>query len=335
MTDRDFQQKFLQAIHDRHGSKKNVINEIKYVLNLGIDAVYRRVRGETILTINQMELLARHFDISIDELIYGGTSRVLFTFNDFETNVYNIEFYLSTLVNNLKSIRRVSNPKIMYASSEIPIFYYNFVPEVFFFKLYVWGRTLWDITHLKENKFSLELFRPDHFNMCEQILDEYVLLPSLELWSINLFDNTLYQIEYHLAANLMENKADALLLCEKLYFLVEHFRRMASEGYKIRKLGSEPTTTSFELYHNEMIYTNNQVIVTSDELDMVFSSFCNPHFIYSREGRTSEYMKEWFHKVQAKSIILSESNEKARNLFFDQIKSKIDATYKNIEKLIQ
>ena len=136
-------------------------------------------------------------------------------------------------------------------------------------------------------------------------------------------------------SNLMENKADALLLCEKLYFLVEHFRRMASEGYKIRKLGSEPTTTSFELYHNEMIYTNNQVIVTSDELDMVFSSFCNPHFIYSREGRTSEYMKEWFHKVQAKSIILSESNEKARNLFFDQIKSKIDATYKNIEKLIQ
>lgn len=334
MVDIDFQQKFLQTIIDRHDSKKNVIQEIRNVLNIGLDAVYRRLRGETTLTMDQMGLLARHFDISIDELIFGGTSRVLFTFNDFESKVYSIDAYMLTLLNNLKHIRRMSNPKILYASSEIPVFYYNFVPEVFFFKLYVWGRTLWDITHLRENKFSFRLFRPDHFNICQQILDEYSLLPSEELWSINLFDNTLYQIEYHIAAKQMEDGADALKLCEKLYFLVEHFRRMAVAGHKIKKLGAEPTLTPFHLYHNEMIYTNNQVMVTSDDLDMVFSSFCNPNFIYSREGRTCEYIKNWFEKVQLKSISLSGSNERARNQFFDSIKLKIDSTYANIEKML-
>lgn len=326
-----FQTLFLDTIQKRYTSRTNLIEDISNVLHVGKDSVYRRLRGDTVLTTDELYALSKHFNISLDELVFGGSDKIHFTFNDFESNIKSIDAYLISLLEKLKFLRRLQNPKIYYASSEIPIFYYCFVPEVFFFKLFVWGRTLWDIEYLKNTTFSLTLFNKNHRDLCTQILSEYVFLPSEELWSINLFDNTLYQIEYHAEGGYFENTSDANELCHKMYLLVEHFRRMAGQSIKIKQIGGHPYEVPFRLYHNEMIYTNNQILVNSETMNLLFSSFCNPNFIHSGEGRICDYSKEWFEKVRSKSTDLSGVNEKARNKFFDNIKRKIDRTIRNLE----
>lgn len=327
----NFQSVFLNTIQNRYTSRQDLIEDISKVLHVGKDAVYRRLRGDTVLTTDELYVLSKHFNISLDELVYGGTDRILFTFNDFESSIKNIDAYLISLLEKLKFLRRLKNPFIHYASSEIPIFYYCLVPEVFFFKLFVWGRTLWDIEYLKTSKFALTLFNKSHKDLCSQILSEYAFLPSEELWSINLFDNTLYQIEYHAEGGYFDNYQESIDLCNKMYLLVEHFRRMASQSVKIKQIGGHPYETPFQLYHNEMIYTNNQILIKSETMDLMFSSFCNPNFIHSTEARMCDYTMEWFEKVRSKSTYLSGANEKSRNKFFDNIKRKIDKTIHNLE----
>jgi hypothetical protein len=325
------QEQLMEQIADRFNKRSEAVDAVSDLLGVGKDAVYRRFRGDTLLTPDDIVLLTRHFQVSLDALIFGDTDSVFFSFNAFSQKVTSIESYLENIQGLLHQLFQVPQVKIYYASSEIPFFYYSFFPQLIGFKLYVFGRTLWDLDYLKERPFHLDLLSPHALELTDKVLQAYIQFPTAELWSYNIFDNTLNQIEYHLNSGQFANPEDALILCDQCKDLAQHMRKMAEHGKKF-KIGADPESGyPFELYHNEMIYTNNTIYVKAPHHRMLFSTFGSPNFLQTTDGRICDFIEDWFRKIRMKSNAISEQDEKSRNVFFNGLQRRISRVRHRIE----
>jgi hypothetical protein len=317
----------LEAIQARFIKKTEAVDALAELLNVGKDAVYRRLRGDTLLTPDEIELLVRHYNISLDAYIFRQSDSVFFTFNPFTHTVKTFDDYLTGIHTDLLLLSKLPNVQISYASAEIPIFYYMFFPELFQFKLYVWARTIWHFDFLQKVPFSFDLIPFPFIQKSEEILKLYRQIPSTELWSLNIIDNTLNQIEYHVVSNGFKDPTDALILCEKLQMLVIHMQTMAEYGQKIPLSTNhinEQIPDNFELYHNEMIYTNITIFVESKIGRAVYTSHCNPNFLKTTDIRMCDYTEGWINSIMAKSNKMSKSAEKPRQWFFERLRKRIE-----------
>jgi hypothetical protein len=64
----DVQNAFFERVRERMNSNLSLVNEIAEVLNVSNDSAYRRLRGETALSLNEAFLLASHFQIALEEI---------------------------------------------------------------------------------------------------------------------------------------------------------------------------------------------------------------------------------------------------------------------------
>lgn len=320
----DIQKKFLEQIIAKYPKKSEAVDGIGRLLDMGKDAVYRRLRGVSDLSIEQLSTLAKFYSLSLDTIIHNREDTFIFNYNIYTDPINSFSDYLKGVKKNFKIIRDYSEAKFYYTTFEIPVFYYCFFPEIISFKLYIWGRSIWNFEYLKDRPFEFQMVSPDDLELSEEILNTYLQIPSIELWSLALMDNTLNQIEYHLNSGSFKDPQDALVLCEKLVELTKHMRLMAQYGQKYR-LNSKPdeNSTTFDLYHNEMVYTNNTILAVTNEGKGIFTSFCNPNFLMGKDQNLCDYTEYWFERLIAKANPISKHAEKNRAWFFNGLLQKI------------
>ena len=225
----------------------------------------------------------------------------------------------------------VPNAEIYYPTNEIPIFYYSFFPELISFKLYVWGRNIWDLEYLQQQAFYPNIIQHHAVDICNEVLQSYLQIDTIEMWSLNLFDNTLNQIEYYANTGGFKDEQDALMLCDKLIALAKHMYKMAEEGKKSGLKSSSLKYADFKLYHNEMISTNSFIYLTSPHIRVLFSIYGSPNYMTSTDERICDYTENWIKKIKARSTPIIGDAARDRNWFFKGIKRRIENTRNRIE----
>jgi len=282
--------------------KSEAITALSILLNVQSNAVYKRIRGDTPLTPDELTLLVQHFNISIDALLNKETDIVLFSYPSLVNKPKNFADYLNNLSVQIAELPKV-NGYIKYASAEIPIYHYCFFPEIIAFKLFTWGKTTWNFDYLQGKPFSLDLMSPTDYEAAATFLHHYLKVPSIELWSANALDNTLSQLIHCIQSGNMKHPSDGIIICDKLILLVEHLKKMAEVGKKfpIEAIGIKDRA-KFTLFHNETIYTGNSILVVTD--------------------------------LGSKSELISLHAEKSRELYFNQLKKKINKTRVIINRFI-
>lgn len=327
-----FQNQLFEQILDKFPKKSQAVEELSGLLAVGKDAIYRRLRGDTLLAPDEMVQLAQQYHISLDALVYGKTDTVFCSYNAFSKKINNFQAYLESIYNIMAQVKGLPNATIYYTSMEIPVFHYMYYPELICFKQYVWSLTTWNFEHLSNQKFHFDLVSYPSLKMTEDIIRVYNQLSSKELWSLNVIDNTLNQIEYIAATSRFADPEDALLLCDKLTELVQHLRQMAAHGQKFSP-NSSPHSKSgaFDLYHNELYSTNNTILVKADTLNMLFTTYCNPNYLASTDERLCEFSTSWMEFIISKSDAISYHSEKSRNWFFNRLERKIKGTRNRVE----
>lgn len=326
----NLQRDLFEKILLKFPKKSSAVESLSKILGTGKDAIYRRFRGDTLLTPDEIVLLCQYFNLSIDAYIYENTDTVFFRYNPFSEPIENFQDYFDPILNDLQQIRKLPDSKISYTSAEIPIFYYALFPDLMNFKLYVWGRTVWNFPSLRQQVFDFNLIPAKVIEASTQILTHYNQIPSTELWSIHIVDYTLNQLEYHVQSGGFKRKEDALYLCKILLKLMDHLRLMARLGKKFDTKQRPETGAEFNLFHNEMIYTNNTILAKTVLETTVYTSYCNPNFLRSNDKKLSDYTTNWFDLIIEKSNPISNHAEKNRAWFFNRIKEKIEFT---LEKL--
>jgi hypothetical protein len=290
------------------------------------------MRGDTALTADELGMICRKYAISLDAMVQDEPSRMFFEFSAFKNPVNSVERYVEQLDENFKRVRAIPEGHILYATSEIPVFYYAFFPRLFLFKLYVWGKTIWDIKSFNELKFHFDIIPYGIKKQAHDLISGYIQLDTTELWSLNIADNTLNQIFYHADIDSFENIEDALELCDDMDRLLDHLENLVTEGKK-RLPDSTVGQGKMKVYHNEMIYTNNTIFFTSPSLKALYTTLANPNFLMTQNKKLCSYKEIWFNKLISKSTQLSGPEEKRRSKFFSALHKTVDRTRKKIELL--
>jgi len=331
----NFQDQIFEQIIAQFPRKTDAVEELAQYFSVGKDAIYRRMRGDTILSPEELKALAKKYSFSLDALAFQHPDLVFFSFNSFTRRVESFEDYLLEIYKNIETARLLPGIEIYYSSAEIPIFYYCYFPELISFKLYVWGRTVWNLKYLDAQPFHFDMMGAKTQNLTSELLQKYNYLPSTEFWSSSIMNNTLSQIEWLVTSGDFANPEEALALCDVLIELNHHMRNMTKARKKFgMKVHPEEAKTPFSLYHNEMIFTTNMIYVKSDVAKIVFSTFKSPNFLRSVDRRLCNHIDDWFQNIKRKSTQLTGGQEKQQNWFFNTMEKKILSTRKRIELLL-
>lgn len=321
----------LEQIIASFEKKSEGVEKLCELLNLGKDAVYRRLRGDTLLTPEEIGVLASAYGISVDNLIFRNTDSVIFTMNAISGKIVSFQGFFEDLQANIQDFGLLRDAFTYSASNEIPLFYYFFYPDLLEFKLYVWGKHIWDFGYLTNAPFRKNLVSPDIQRMGNQLMQSWLRQDCAEMWSINVFDNTLNQIEFHASMGGFEDFSDAFALCDALSSLSDHLYQMAETGKKFKPGTYSGAGSNFELYHNEMVSANNTIYLTSPAVRVVYHTFGSPNFIRSTDPRVCDFIENWIKTILQKSIQISTRAEGERQRFFQVVNRRIELTRKRLE----
>ena len=182
MDNKELQLSFFEKIKDSLPNNISFIDELSDTLEVSNDSAYRRLRGETALTIGELSLLCTKYNISFDMFVNKAES----TSFKYSTLQNSSEFvnYLQSILADVKQIRASGNNQIIYAAVDIPIFHHFNYPELSAFKMYYWMKAVVGVGEFNNKKYSTQIINDEISNLGKEIYKEYTHIPSIEIWTI-------------------------------------------------------------------------------------------------------------------------------------------------------
>lgn len=316
----NIQADFMRLLKEKLNPKVSFAEKIAELLDISADSAYRRIRGEKELTLQEAKILADGFHISLDSFISGGTSQDLgFIYKALDDKETTFENYLSALHKDLQEISFYDHKEIIYAAKDIPIFHHFNFPELAGFKIFYWMKSIMNIAAFETMPFDLNLVNQKFIEIGKKIINDYQKVPTTEIWTEETVNSTVKQIEYYWESGFFKTTQDALLICDQLSDMLNHIKKQSSLE-KSLALHGEPkeNAASFKLYYSEVMIGNNNVFVEIDGKQVTYISHNTLNYlITSNENFCAETLKSLKNLIK-KSILISGTSEKHRNIFFNK-----------------
>ncbi|MEJ6617444.1 MAG: hypothetical protein QNL61_11105 [Crocinitomicaceae bacterium] len=303
------------------GSLGNVVGD---VLSLSPDAVYRRYRGETHLTILELEKLSKHFGISLDALFEINKNTVIFEFQPLEIYEFNMTSYLSKMHDRLKLIKAQKNPELIITVNNSPMLQLLNFPHLVRFKLWFWGKTHLEMEEFKGKAFEYEKLNEETFAIGREVLRIYNSIPSKEIYDGSFLRGFSREVYYYFTAHHFKDPGYAVYLLELLIRFVDHLEAQAAIGKKFT-FGVQPPASGndFTMYHNETLNGNGTTLYKTDDYGGLYITHNLMNYIHTSDKVYFEDSLNVLNKQMANSGVISTSNEKARNDYFFHVRKMI------------
>lgn len=330
MNKNDIQHIFFESIRNSLPRNISLADELATVLNISTDSVYRRIRGEKMLSLEEIQLLCSHFRISIDEALSLHTNTTSFSGRFLDTHSFNLDKYLQDMLEQLSQIDVLQNKELIYFCKDVPLFQYFMFPELAAFKFFVWMKTL-----LPGNPANGQSENPDSIMTsllayCKKLADVYVRIPGIEILSPGNTATTQWQIEYARDAKLFKSAIELEVLYDKLHEMNDHMERQAEEGKKFLPGQSPSSGVDYKVYVNDFVIGDNTVLVKADSSEVCFISHNAINYFFTRDKRFISYTRQFLENVIKKSIVISSAGEKERSMFFNHTRRQIDQSRKDL-----
>jgi len=312
----------LQSILPENISMVDALAELLGVSN---DSVYRRLRAETAITIEEVAAICRQYNISFDYLAHLGDSHsVSFAYKPLKT-VDDYLRYLVSIRDDMVRIKQAKNKRIIYAAEDVPLFHNFRTPELTAFKVFYWLNAVVNVDGLKGNKYDPGLISDEILNVCNEIYNLYTCIPSIEIWSDVTPSSLLMQIDYFWQAGFFESNKEALKICD---IACEEFKRIQTEaetGCKTSADGTPGTEENFTLYQSDIEVGNNTILVSIENQKALYLTHNTLNKIVTYNQAFCEETEEWLNVIIKKSTPLSGVSEKQRHRFFKKILMRLEA----------
>ncbi len=299
-------------------------HEIAKVLNMELAEVFIMIKNGKTLSLDMAIRLANHFGISLNHLEESAETVLPFQFIGFNYNVKNLEDYFYVVLNEFKKVDLFGSRKMVYVASEFPLFSLFQFPELAAFKLFFWGRTVYNLPEFQNQRFDLNFLSDELFDFGESAWEEYLSFSSVEIWSSNIVNDILTQIYFFWKYRVFKSRNDAILICDKVSQLLDHVEMQARIGKKFHPQRKLPKEENFELYYNDVSVSNNTILVQTDSRKLVFVSQNALNFLTTDNDIFFMQTEGWVHQLKNNSIKISLANDRLRRNFFQQMKGNIE-----------
>ena len=134
------QSTFLEQIRAKLPPNLSFVDELAELLSISRDSAYRRMRGETVLSLDEIRLLTNKYGISLDEFLNPSKERVSFQLKTRDAVDFSFEKWFNSVLESLELILAApgKEKEMIYDSKDLPIFHYFQYPRLATFKIYFW-----------------------------------------------------------------------------------------------------------------------------------------------------------------------------------------------------
>lgn len=308
--------RLLEFLKGMDQSNVSVPKELAEILDMSLESVYRRLRGEVEFTFSEVIRIAERFSISLDVLI----SQQKGTFATVHYNqMYNQRsVFVSYLANVNAMLKKVHEDKgrVLYISNNLPISHSFRNSPLRDFKVYYWQRVVLNRERYRSVNFSTEFALTDAVNhSINTMLDYYDRIDTSEIWNENSLDSTIRQINYCKRLGLF--KDDKIL--ESLYDSVRDTLNALEN-----KLASATKGEGIEFYVCSIELASTCVQMYMRDRYLTFLNFSIFNSVSTSNIGIGEEVNAWRDCLLNKSTQIAGESELTRHNFFNVLRKKLD-----------
>jgi hypothetical protein len=290
------------------------------------DSAYRRIRGETELTIEEVYKISKKYALSIDDVFSNQNDTVTFSYTKLTDSDHNFEIYLNRLLTHLKTLKKFDNRKIYYVAEEIPVFYSFFSKKLTDFKLFYWQRSVLNVPEYQQKKFDWGVVPQKLIDIAHASYIEYLNIPSSEIWTSETVLTGIKQIQFYYDSGIISS-IQAIELLSEYRLMIEMIMKNAENS---RKNLSDKTETYF-MYNSEVVLGTNCIYVIMGETTYSYISFNSMNSLTTNNPQFCEETEHWVRNLEKKSTLISGVSEKQRYQFFSLMFKLIDNCIEKIK----
>jgi hypothetical protein len=315
----------INQCKERIGAK-NLAAVLSELLGVNADAAYRRMRGDTALTFDEIQKICLRFNISFDSVINYQGRLVPFQFNGMFKDKFSIINYLSGIEQELKMLSKMgtNDAKIVMTAMDLPYFRQFGFKSLSRFKLFFWQRSVLNLPEFATRKYDANESLGEYEDITDRIYHNYHGVPSTEIWAPETLDSTIKQLQYYLESGLFINRESALQICDDIDALLSKLEGEAQLGRKLIQTSKGTISSAFEMYQSDIFLSNNCIQAFKDGKTYTYVSFNSFNSLMSFSPHFSEECNRWIEQIRLKSILLSEVSEKLRYQFFKSLREKLE-----------
>ena len=173
MTSNNLQKELFSKIKDSLAPHISIVDAIAELLDISYDSVYRRIRGEKPVSLEEVKILCDHFHLSLDQVLQLHTNKVLFTDAEADNQITSFTQYLEGLIEQLQYFNGFSKKEMFYLSKDVPPFYFFYFPEIAAFKSFFWCRSILNEPGFEEKQFGGKKFEgQQYFDLGQKLIKE-------------------------------------------------------------------------------------------------------------------------------------------------------------------
>src|SRR5258706_4270963 len=315
----NIQSVFLDQVRNRLADNVSFADELAEILNISRDSAYRRMRGETILSLDEAKTLHNRFGVSLDVLFSNTSEMVTFHRRVVNLKDYTLDKWANSIQKNLEFLKTFEQYEFIFSARDIPVFHYFRIPELSAFKLFFWMKTLIGYPDFEHKLFDKKAVPSALLKAVEKMWTTYSSLSSTEIWNEEAVYDTLRQIEFYQECGFFSHPDQAASLCDQLIKLLAQVQSEAASGIKSEGGG-------FNLYNNEILIADNTVFArmgTTRRSVYVNQNALN--LLLTFQEPFCEQTEVYLQNLIKKSTLISKTGEREMSQFFNNMTHRIQA----------
>jgi len=312
---------FLETLNKKFPNKAELAEELADLLYTDKTSIYRRLREEVRFTVDEVGIIAKRYGISLDNLLghikdknYPTmklelpdiTDRNGFIYDLLEEQIFCSEKFVSGEDSEMGGALGVLNRPFF-----IP---YDNLARFFIFK---WGRYYTDIEDCKR----LETVRlTDRLKALQKvdITNFKKIKHTFYIWDVQIIPNLIRDIKYYESIDLV-TKEEAKLIKDDLFLLLDDLEQRTINGKYLE------TGNKFEFFTASMNINTSHTYMHSGDYWVYYLNAFVVRAMFTVDTKACQKMKNWINSQKASSVLISESGEKERLLFFNRQRQIVDS----------
>ena len=313
-----YQNQLLNQLQNELPKNTSLNEAIATALDISYDAAHRRSSLKSKFSIDETIRLSKYYNISLDRLFEVNDEHLICVEKTRPIHSESdLKEYFDSSCESLKPLLNQNESRILYSAKDIPLFYTLENNLLSRFKMYVWLKLL--DSNLATKGFDTFSLSVSTLESAKNLGSLYKNLNTSEIWDLTTVNSTLKQIHFYNQAGRLSD-ATALQLCKDLKALIVYI----SGNVKADDL-------SYQLYYNELLLMNNNVLVCTPSEKSLFVPFTILSYFQTADKITCQQADAFLSKQLQSSKLLNSAGEKEKLTFFNKIYAKIDALYQIIE----
>lgn len=318
---------FIQKLKEVLPPNLGLAEEMAELLDLSTDSAYRRIRGETELSIDEVFKLVTKYNVSLDGLFSNKNDSVTFQYTKLTDSVDHMNNYLNRISKHVKLVSEFPEKRITYLAGTFPLFYSFNSRKLTEFKLFYWQRSVVNVPDYQGKNFEFGIIPEEQVKLAMNTFNEYKEIPTTEVWNSETILTNTKQLEFYLESGAIRSKELALEILDEVKKMIDYVELSVVRGSKTEYGDAD----NLRFYCSDVELGTNCIIAEAGALRHAYISFNTVNSLSTNNSVFCEEMEHWVKNLVQKSTLVSKVGEKQRFRFFNNMRKHLDESEARIK----